>query len=403
MNFNKANPMKTLTFLGSFLCISSLFASACPDLEDSKILYGGAQGKALFDSGKEKIVALLCDRVKKLGTGEPSNAWIKGFVEEAIAMRAGIAQLSKSDDAHAFGMLRARAPDEHLVTPLHEARYLPFKKEVLKDMYARLSISGEWTQTGSTRTRLRVLAPKDWILAAPEGTVSDFTRFNEILDVDYLHEFISRGAFGTIGDKSVSAYGLAMTVQARMHQPGVPFSPSIDPAHLKPGLFVQARLTPACRLLRLDVEHQVAVHDKQVWIPGHGFMSLLPDEASTGEEASLSLPLMLLHTHSYFLPYLEPNYVEALKSAAQGTPDNQDDLITRVGRFVRLWNLNTPVARGSAACADFMMEGLFAGKGYKATFQDKQGLSLDHLCYATNSEDTFLARFKEAITLTPHP
>ena len=395
--------MKTLTFFGSLLCASSLFASASWDLGDSKIIYGGNQGSTLFDSGKKQAVRLLGDRVKKLGASEPGDPWIKAFVEDTITIRAGIAQLSKSDDAPAFGTLRAHTPDEHLVTPLHETRYLPFKQDVLKDMYTRLATPGQWIQAGSTRTRLRVLAPKDWILTAPEGTVSDFTRFNEILDADYLHEFISRGAFGTIGDKSVSAYGLAITVQARMHQPGVPFSPPIDPAHLKPGHFVQERLTPACRLLRLDVEHQVAVHDKQVWIPGHGFMSLLPDEASTGEEASPSLPLMLIHTHAYFLTYLEPTYVEALKSAAQGDPGNQDDLITRVGRFVRLWNLNTPVARGSAACADFMMEGLFAGKGYKATFQDKQGLSLDHLCYVARDEEAFLARFKEAVTLTPHP
>lgn len=395
--------MKTLTFLSSFLCISSLFASACPDLGDSKALYGGAQGKEIFESGKEKIVGLLSTRVKELGTGEPSGAWIKDFVEDTIAMRAGIAELSRSYDAAAFGALRVHTPDEHLVTPLHEARYLPFKKEVLKDMHARLGTPGQWIQAGSTRTRLRVLAPHQWPLICPQGLVRDFTHFNELLDVDYLLEFINGGAFATIGEKSVSAYELAMTLQARMSQPGIPFSPSIDPTHLKPGYFVQEKLTPDCRLLRLDVEHQVAIQDQQVWIPGHGFMSLLPNEAQTHEEGALSLPLMLLHTHAYFLSHLEPAYVEALKIAVQGDPGNQDDLIESVGSFVRLWNLYTPVARGSAACADFMMEGIFAGKGYKVIFQDIHGLSLDHLCYATSSKDSFLARFKEAITIIPHP
>ena len=364
-------------------------------------MYGGARGTSLFDAMKPQLVKALAQKVREVGTCAPDNSWVKDFVGSTFSGRHRMAVASKSDDASEFGRLRALRHEEYLVTPLHENRYTPLKREILSQLFAHLDTQGTWLETDNLRTRLRVLAPQDWPLEVNGDTPLDFTDFNEKFDVEYLQEVISRGAFGSEIDDMVPSYALALIVQARLAQPRVSIPIPAVLKSKKSDYIKGETLTPGCRLLRFEVEHLVSLRGEDTWVPGHGFMSILPEGAESNEETLKKLPLLLIHTHAYFLPSLEPSYVESLKTAASTDPTDKTSLIHNVGRFVRFWCLNTPMKRGSAACADFMMEALFAGKGFKASFVEASGMNLDNLCYAATRLEDFDARFRNALSLTP--
>lgn len=390
---------KISSFLLFSLAIPSLFGSA-EHLDNSRQMYGGTSGTTLFETLKPQVVKALAGKVRQVGTTVPDNAWVKDFVESTFSGRYHIAVASKSDDADEFRRLRALRHEEYLVTPLHETRYAPLKKEILAQLFARLDSQGTWVETDNLRTRLRVLAPQDWPLEVNRDTPLDCTNFNEKFDVEYFQELISRGAFGSAIDDEVPSYALALIVQARRAQPSVSI-PIPAVLKTKESDYIKGEtLSPGCRLLRFEVEHRVSLRGEDTWMPGHGFMSILPEGAEPNEETLRKLPVLLIHTHAYFLPCLEPRYVEALKIAASTDPSDQESLIHTIGRFARLWCLNTPMKRGSAACADFMMEALFAGKGFDVRFAEASKMNLDNLCYAALSLEDFDARFKAALTLT---
>ncbi len=412
--------------------------------------YFTPQAKTIFDKLKPDIIKLVHRELVAYRKKQPDvidRQHIKRIIDLAVQGRTDIARKAycpqvfsiyrldtddqfacagfakNANDPEAFSSYRLDSDNQFAVTDLQNDSYDNMRAHIQARIRNLMQTEHhqEWVMQGQTRFRLIVQTPYQFpVSGLQEQLIQAALRFQEnaparqderelldnFLNFTYADQLISKGCCASYCEGITSYYPpMLRLLKERASRELAENEQNIS--YLSPEVFLPVQLvvpmnkkfhtTPKfnaeqSRLVRVDIEHDP---DGQGFIPGYGFLGLLPGNLCDKEG---DFPLMICHPAKLYLPALVEQYENLLHLAIMA-PEDPDQIINLIGAFHYHWAKAMPMARGSAADGEFLAEALYLLHGFNIKFNPTIPNSVDNQVFMYWTLPEFLRNYFKAIRL----